>query len=30
MAETVTAALGQILGTLLFPFLVMLLIGGVY
>jgi hypothetical protein len=30
MAETVAAALGQIVGTLLFPFLVMLLIGGVY
>lgn len=30
MAETVARALGQIVGTLLFPFLVMLVIGGVY
>jgi hypothetical protein len=30
MAETVAEALGQIVGTLLFPFFVMLVIGGVY
>ena len=30
MAETVAKALGQIVGTLLFPFVVMLMIGGVY
>jgi hypothetical protein len=30
MAETVAEALGQIVGTLLFPFVVMLVIGGVY
>ena len=30
MAETVAEILGQIVGTLLFPFLVMLVIGGVY
>jgi hypothetical protein len=30
MAESVAEVLGQIVGTLLFPFLVMLVIGGVY
>ena len=30
MAESVAEILGQIVGTLLFPFLVMLVIGGVY
>ena len=30
MAETVAEALGQVVGTLLFPFLVMLIVGGVY
>jgi hypothetical protein len=30
MAETVAEALGRIVGTLLFPFAVMLVIGGVY
>jgi hypothetical protein len=30
MAETVARGLGQIVGTLLFPFLVMLVIGGIY
>ena len=30
MAETVAEALGQVVGTLLFPFLVMLVVGGVY
>lgn len=29
-AETVAEALGQVVGTLLFPFLVMLVIGGTY
>lgn len=30
MAETVARALGQVVGTLLFPFLVMLVVGGLY
>jgi hypothetical protein len=30
MAETVARALGQVVGTLLFPFLVMLVVGGFY
>lgn len=30
MAETVAEVLGQIVGTLLFPFLVMLVVGSVY
>lgn len=30
MAETVARALGQVVGTLLFPFFVMLVVGGLY
>ena len=30
MAETVARVLGQVVGTLLFPFLVMLVVGGLY
>lgn len=30
MAEAVGRTLGQIVGTLLFPFLVMLVVGGIY